>query len=45
MVLDDEPEDPSWLLDHDWLEINKLRQAYKDGGEGRVAIRPRRVCL
>jgi hypothetical protein len=33
MVLDDEPEDPSLLLDHDWLEINKLRQAYKDGGD------------
>ncbi|MGC2076314.1 MAG: hypothetical protein WA728_09855 [Xanthobacteraceae bacterium] len=30
---DDEPEDHSWLLDHDWLEINKLRRACKDGGD------------
>ena len=29
-----EPEDPSWLTDLDWLEVNKLRRAYEDGGEG-----------
>jgi hypothetical protein len=28
-----EPEDPSWLTDLDWLEVNKLRRAYEDGGE------------
>jgi hypothetical protein len=33
MILDEEPEDPSWLLGDDWLEINKLRRAYKDGGD------------
>ena len=33
---DDEPEDPSWLRDHDWLELNKLLHAYKDGGDEAV---------
>jgi hypothetical protein len=32
MTEDDEPEDPSWLHDLDWPEVNKLRKAYKDGG-------------
>jgi hypothetical protein len=32
MTEDDEPEDPSWLHDLDWLEVNKLRKAYKGGG-------------
>jgi hypothetical protein len=29
----DEPEEPSWLHDLDWVEVNKLRRAYKDGGD------------
>jgi hypothetical protein len=29
----DEPTDPSWLRDLDWVELNKLQRAYKDGGE------------
>ena len=29
---DDLLEDPSWLKNHDWIEVNKLRRAYKDGG-------------
>ena len=29
----DEPKDPSLLWDLDWVEINKLRRAYKDGGD------------
>jgi hypothetical protein len=29
---DDLLEDPSWLKDHDWIEVNKLRRAYEDGG-------------
>ena len=33
MTDDDELEDPSWLEDLDWIEVNKLRRAYKDGGE------------
>jgi hypothetical protein len=33
MTEDDEPEDPSWLHDLDWPEVNKLRKAYKDGGD------------
>ncbi|MGB8629181.1 MAG: hypothetical protein WCD69_07300 [Xanthobacteraceae bacterium] len=33
MTRDDEPEDSSWLQDHDWLELNKLLRAYKDGGD------------
>jgi len=34
-MTDDEDlvEDPSWLKDHDWIEVNKLRRAYEDGGE------------
>ena len=32
MTDDDEPEDPSWLKDHDWIEVKKLRRAYKEGG-------------
>jgi hypothetical protein len=30
---DDLLEDPSWLKDHDWIEVNKLRHAYEDGGD------------
>jgi len=30
---DDLLEDPSWLKDHDWIEVNKLRRAYEDGGD------------
>jgi hypothetical protein len=33
MADSDEPEDPSWLGDLDWIEVNKLRHAYKDVGE------------
>ena len=33
---DDEPEDPSWLRDRDWLELNKILNAYKDGGDEAV---------
>ena len=33
MTEDDEQEDPSWLKDLDWVEVNKLRQAYDAGGE------------
>ena len=29
----DEPEEPSWLHDLDWVEVNKLRRACKDGGD------------
>jgi len=29
----DEPQDPSWLKDLDWVEVNKLRRAYKKGGD------------
>jgi hypothetical protein len=29
----DEPKDPSWLLAFDWVELNKLQRAYKDGGD------------
>jgi hypothetical protein len=29
----DEPNDPSWLRAYDWLELNKLQSAYKDGGD------------
>ena len=29
----DEPQDPSWLLAFDWVELNKLHRAYKDGGD------------
>jgi hypothetical protein len=36
MIEDNEPEDPSWLWDHDWLELNKLLHAYKDGGDEAV---------
>jgi hypothetical protein len=32
MTEPDEPEDTSWLKDHDWIEVNKLRRAYKEGG-------------
>ncbi len=32
-MIDSEPEDPTWLRDLDWIEVNKLRRAYKDGGE------------
>jgi hypothetical protein len=32
----DEPEDPPWLRDHDWLELNKLFHAYQDGGDEAV---------
>jgi hypothetical protein len=30
---DDLLEDPSRLKDHDWIEVNKLRRAYEDGGD------------
>jgi hypothetical protein len=30
---DDLLEDPSWLKDHDWIEVNNLRRAYEDGGK------------
>jgi hypothetical protein len=29
----DEPKDPSWLRDLDWVELDRLQRAYKDGGE------------
>src|SRR5262249_5242611 len=29
----DDPEDPSWLHDLDWIEVNNLRRAYKEGGD------------
>ena len=29
----DEPQDPSWLLAFDWVELNKLQRVYKDGGD------------
>ena len=29
----DEPKDPSWLLAFDWVQLNKLHRAYKDGGD------------
>ena len=29
----DEPKDPSWLLAFDWVQLNKLQRAYKDGGD------------
>lgn len=29
----DKPEDPTWLRDLDWIEVNHLRRAYKDGGK------------
>ena len=32
---DDLLEDPSWLKDHDWIEVNKLRRAYENGGDVR----------
>ena len=31
-----EPEDPSGLRDLDWVEVNKLRRAYKEGGKKAV---------
>ena len=30
---DDLLEDPSRLKDYDWIEVNKLRRAYEDGGD------------
>jgi hypothetical protein len=30
---DDDPVDSSHLTDADWAELNKLRQAYKTGGQ------------
>jgi hypothetical protein len=32
MTEDDELHDPSRLKDHDWVEVNKLRNARKEGG-------------
>jgi hypothetical protein len=32
MTEDGMPEDPSWLRDRDWVEVNKLRHAFKGGG-------------
>ena len=29
----DEPKDPGWLLAIDWVRLNKLERAYKDGGD------------
>ena len=29
----DEPKDPSWLRAIDWVEINKLQRAHRDGGD------------
>jgi hypothetical protein len=29
----DEPKNPSWLRAFDWLQLNKLQRAYKDGGD------------
>ena len=29
----DGPKDPSWLLAFDWVQLNKLHRAYKDGGD------------
>jgi hypothetical protein len=29
----DEPKDPSWLRALDWVQLNKLQRAYKDGGD------------
>jgi hypothetical protein len=33
MTNEDDPADPSWLRDLDWIELNKLRRAYDTGGE------------
>jgi hypothetical protein len=35
-MTDDEPRDSTWLKDLDWVEVNKLRRAYKDGGDKAV---------
>jgi hypothetical protein len=29
----DEPRDPGWLEAIDWVQLNKLERAYKDGGD------------
>jgi hypothetical protein len=44
MTEDDEPEDPSWLKDRDWVEVNKLRHAFKDGG-GKALVKAWRDLL
>ena len=28
-----EPKDPSWLRDLDWIQLNKLQCAHQDGGD------------
>ena len=33
MIDFDEPKDPGWLLATDWVRLNKLERAYKDGGD------------
>jgi hypothetical protein len=30
----DEPRDPGWLRAIDWVRLNKLERAYRDGGDG-----------
>jgi len=30
---DDLLEDRSWLKDQDWIEVNKRRRAYEEGGD------------
>jgi len=29
----EEPKDPSWLRDLDWVELDRLQRAYEDGGD------------
>jgi hypothetical protein len=28
-----EPKDPSWLRDPDWIQLNDLQRAHQDGGD------------
>jgi hypothetical protein len=35
----EEPKDPSWLRDLDWIQLNKLQRAHNDGGDDARACR------
>jgi hypothetical protein len=33
MIDSNEPENPSWWQDLDWIEVSNLRRAYRNGGK------------